>query len=214
MARLVADSGSLAGQFFPIDPGLTLGREKHNDISMPTNRKASREHCKVWREGPNRFAVADFGSTNGTLVNGQKVVRQPLTDGDVIQIGADTFRFELEEADKPKPKVAEPGARPDLASVLRGEAGPSKPAEGTGAAAGATIEIKQRILQYQKKGRRGSVLGESVDQMAGARKWILVLVALGLAAGIFWIVQRSIASSRQPPDQLPPPAVGPDAPGD
>ena len=29
----------------------------------------------------------DLGSTNGTLVNGRRITRQPLSDGDVIRIG-------------------------------------------------------------------------------------------------------------------------------
>ena len=29
----------------------------------------------------------DLGSTNGTLVNGRRITRQPLADGDVIRIG-------------------------------------------------------------------------------------------------------------------------------
>ena len=108
MARLIAENGPQEGEIFQIDPGLTLGRERHNDVSMPTNRKASREHCKIWREAPRRYAVADFGSTNGTLVNDEKVVRHTLSDGDRIRIGDVVFRFELEEEDLPKPQPAKP----------------------------------------------------------------------------------------------------------
>jgi hypothetical protein len=49
MARLVGESGSVTGKTWAIDPGLTLGREGHNTIPMPDNRKASRDHAKVWR---------------------------------------------------------------------------------------------------------------------------------------------------------------------
>src|SRR5687768_8171567 len=78
MAQLVVQSGPLEGKVFPIDPGLTIGREAHNTIAMPDNRKCSRDHAKVWREGPERYAVADLGSTNGTLLNDEKVTRQAL----------------------------------------------------------------------------------------------------------------------------------------
>ena len=208
MARLVAEAGSLEGQVFPVEQGVTLGREKHNSIPMPANRAASREHCKVWREGPQRFSIADFGSTNGTLVNDEKVVRQTLSDGDLIRIGEDLFRFELDEEDKPKrkaPKAAE--ARPDLAAVLKGEsaAGPPRGNEPGGV---ASMEVKQRVLHYHKKSRRGSVLSNDMGQMAGLSKWILVLVALGLAVGGFLAAQQCTVKARQaqelPPAEVPP----------
>ena len=116
MARLVAESGALEGQTFPIDLGLTLGREQHNSIPMPANRKASREHCKVWREAPQKYSVADFGSTNGTQVNDAKVVRQPLNDGDRITVGDVVFRFEFDDEDRPK----KPAAKPAEARLDRG----------------------------------------------------------------------------------------------
>lgn len=203
MARLVAESGSLEGQTFPVQEGVTLGREAHNSIAMPSNRAASREHCKVWREGPHRFAIADFGSTNGTLVNDEKVVRQALGDGDVIRIGEDVFRFELDEEDKPKHKKPKPEeARPDLAAVLKGETGP-RPPKGSEPGGAASLEIKQRVLHYHKKSRRGTVLGNDLGQMAGLSKWILVLVALGLAVGGFLAAQQCTVKAREA--QLPPP---------
>jgi len=211
MARLVAESGSLEGQVFPVDPGVTLGREKHNSIAMPENRKASREHCKIWREGPQRYSIADFGSTNGTLVNDEKVVRQPLADGDRIRIGEDVFRFELDEEEKPKPKVRAPAeARPDLASVLRGDAPPSRPPQGTGATDASQIEIKQRLLQYSKKSRKGSIAGADMGQMAGLGKWVLILVALGVAVGIALAARACMVTARE--RQLPPAEEAPEGP--
>jgi len=95
MARLVAESGPLAGKEWKIDPGLTLGREAHNTIGMPDNKKASRDHAKVWREGPGRYSVADLGSTNGTLVNGVRITkRERLRAGDEIAIGRVALRLE------------------------------------------------------------------------------------------------------------------------
>ena len=202
MARLVAESGTLAGKTFPVEEGMTLGREQHNSIPMPQNRAASREHCKVWREGPQRFSIADFGSTNGTLVNDEKVVRQALSDGDVIRIGEDVFRFELDEEDKPKRSKPKPAdARPDLAAVLKGEAAP-RPPKGHEPGGADSLEIKQRVLHYSKKGRGGTVLANDLGQMAGLSKWILVLVALGLAVGIFFAAQKCTVKTRQA--QLPP----------
>ena len=46
----------------------------------------SRKHVDVVLESGVATAE-DLGSTNGTLVNGRRITRQPLDDGDVIRIG-------------------------------------------------------------------------------------------------------------------------------
>lgn len=46
----------------------------------------SREHAAFEREGTG-WAAVDLGSTNGTLVNGERVGRRRLTDGDIVTVG-------------------------------------------------------------------------------------------------------------------------------
>ena len=211
MARLVPQDGALGGAPIDVEHGVTLGREAHNDVPMPDNRHASRDHAKVWREAPGRYAVADLGSRNGTLVNDEKVTRKPLADGDRIRVGDVVFVFELGEDEKPKPKAAAAEKRPDLAAVLRGEV-PVRPAAGT-AAPGETAEsirVRERILQYQRKSTRGGALGWDLGQMAGLKKWILLLAALGVAV-LAYLLARG-ATSGAPEEGGPPPAEAPDAP--
>lgn len=62
-----------------------LGRGTEADIRLP-DTGVSRKHVDVQLEGGAVF-VEDLGSTNGTLVNGRRVGRQELADGDVIRIG-------------------------------------------------------------------------------------------------------------------------------
>jgi hypothetical protein len=191
MAHLVVESGPLTGRTFPIDAGLTIGREAHNTIAMPDNKKCSRDHAKVWRESPGKYSVADLGSTNGTLVNDDKISRQPLKDGDLIAIGDVNLRFELGEDEKPKPKA--PPTRASLAETLAGKAKLSGAeggaAGGAGGAAGApAIEVKSRILQYHKKAAGGGV-NVDLGQTAGLMKWVYLLIGLAVFAGIFVAVK-------------------------
>jgi pSer/pThr/pTyr-binding forkhead associated (FHA) protein len=64
---------------------LVIGRGRSADlvIAEPT---ISRAHAAIGyeREG---FYLQDLGSTNGTLVNGARIERQPLKPGDQIQMG-------------------------------------------------------------------------------------------------------------------------------
>jgi predicted component of type VI protein secretion system len=193
MARLVAEGGALAGKEWPIEPGLTLGREPHNQIPMPDNRKASRDHAKVWREGAGKYSIADVGSRNGTLVNDGPVTRQPLRDGDVIVVGEQTFRFVLDDAERPaRPAPAGPSA--SLADVLAGRA---KPTATAGSAAASpdvpAITVKSRVLQYSKKTAEGSVASWDVSQSGGGFRWVALLVALGVAAALFFAIRALLA---------------------
>ena len=191
MARLVAESGPLAGKEWKIDPGLTLGREEHNTIGMPDNRRASRDHAKVWREGPGKYSIADLGSTNGTLVNDENVVRHALVDGDEVRVGEVTFRFVLDDDEKPK-KKADPGAaRMAELMTAKAAAGGAGSAGAAGAEAASTITVKERVLQYQKKGAGGTVAGWDFSQMGPGLKWALVLAAVAAAIGVFFLARNA-----------------------
>ena len=62
-----------------------IGRGTEADIRLP-DTGVSRKHVDVVLDG-GTATVEDLGSTNGTLVNGRRVSRQALADGDVIRIG-------------------------------------------------------------------------------------------------------------------------------
>ena len=47
----------------------------------------------VLRLGPDVTLVEDSGSTNGVFVNGRRVQRDVLRDGDVVSFGRARFRF-------------------------------------------------------------------------------------------------------------------------
>ncbi|MCZ2837776.1 FhaA domain-containing protein [Modestobacter sp. VKM Ac-2985] len=62
-----------------------LGRGTEADVRLP-DTGVSRKHADVQLAG-STVVVEDLGSTNGTLVNGRRVSRQELADGDVLRIG-------------------------------------------------------------------------------------------------------------------------------
>jgi len=70
----------------------TVGRSTRNDLQI-CDSKVSREHCRV--EGDGRyFWLIDPGSANGTFVNGERVRRYMLYDGDLIRLGKSLLVFE------------------------------------------------------------------------------------------------------------------------
>jgi pSer/pThr/pTyr-binding forkhead associated (FHA) protein len=69
-----------------------LGRAVENEIVI-VSKRASREHAHIRREGRRTF-LDDLGSTNGTFLNGERVLgSMQLRDGDQIAVGEVTFTF-------------------------------------------------------------------------------------------------------------------------
>ncbi len=62
-----------------------IGRSPDADLVVDDNR-ASKRHALVYYEGGS-FKICDLGSSNGTLLNGRRVGKDPLTVGDEILIG-------------------------------------------------------------------------------------------------------------------------------
>ncbi|MFD2092522.1 FhaA domain-containing protein [Blastococcus deserti] len=71
-----------------------IGRGTEADIRLP-DTGVSRKHVDVVLDG-GTATVEDLGSTNGTLVNGRRVTRQALADGDVIRIGHSVLVYRQE----------------------------------------------------------------------------------------------------------------------
>lgn len=64
---------------------LTLGRGLSNDIILEDTR-VSRHHAQL-RYKSRRFWLTDLGSTNGTYINGERILEEALRDGDVVSLG-------------------------------------------------------------------------------------------------------------------------------
>ncbi|GIV97465.1 MAG: hypothetical protein KatS3mg057_2122 [Herpetosiphonaceae bacterium] len=64
---------------------VTLGRALNNEIILEDSR-VSRHHAQIHYKA-RRFWVTDLGSTNGTFINGEPIMEQPLRSGDVLSLG-------------------------------------------------------------------------------------------------------------------------------
>ncbi|HTX23384.1 MAG TPA: FHA domain-containing protein [Steroidobacteraceae bacterium] len=74
----------------------TIGRTPDNDVQVDT-KFVSRHHAVVLA-GPVHTIIEDLNSTNGVAVNGERVTRRNLKDGDAIIIGNAQFRFAVRPA--------------------------------------------------------------------------------------------------------------------
>jgi adenylate cyclase len=89
-------------QFPLVGKTLSLGRAKDNNVVFSSN-KVSRRHAIVHAQGASEFSIVDLGSSNGTHLNGRRVIGPiALQHGDVIQIGEQNLTFRLETAQNGK----------------------------------------------------------------------------------------------------------------
>ena len=64
---------------------LAIGRAPDNDVCIP-DQSVSQHHARVSVTAEGAIFIEDLGSTNGTYVNGEKITRQMLRDGDKVLI--------------------------------------------------------------------------------------------------------------------------------
>jgi len=128
--RLVATSGNQTLSF-PLREGSTIiGRHSSCHICIPA-KSISRRHCQCFVDGA-AVTIRDIGSAHGTYVNGQRVERAELRDGDVVSLGGFQLRYEAGDA----AAAAFPHAAAPADDVVTGGPTYGEPA----AAAEATLE--------------------------------------------------------------------------
>ncbi len=103
--------------------GIQLGRDPtYEDIHLGHDPTLSRLHATVrGRDRGQHAEVVDEGSSNGTYVNGVRVSRATLADGDLLRVGDCFLLFRALEADAPEAPAIESilGRSPALVSALR-----------------------------------------------------------------------------------------------
>ena len=75
---------------------VVLGRAMTDDVILSDGR-VSRTHARL-ECGPSGCTIIDLGSSNGTRVNGLRVERALLKDGDAISLGNTQFRYDTTQA--------------------------------------------------------------------------------------------------------------------
>ena len=86
-------SGKYQGGEFPLRPHreIIIGRSSELDMVLVEDM-VSRKHAKITTDDKN-VTIQDLGSTNGTFVNGEKIRKVELKDGDRILIGTSIIKL-------------------------------------------------------------------------------------------------------------------------
>lgn len=92
---------------FPLfDDLYTIGRDPSNDIPIP-DASISGKHGRLRRTSTG-YQIEDTGSRNGTFVNGEKVEKAVLVDGDMLRLGKVQMVYSVASATRP-PAPTSPG---------------------------------------------------------------------------------------------------------
>jgi pSer/pThr/pTyr-binding forkhead associated (FHA) protein len=101
--RLVMRTGPAVGKVYPLEKlEISIGRDLANDISI-NDPEVSRRHARIFLQG-DRYILEDLGSTNGTMIGGQRLSGPyALRPGDLIILG-EQVSLSYEEA-LPEPEM-------------------------------------------------------------------------------------------------------------
>jgi len=95
---LLVLAGSSTGQMVLLEENITvIGRSEHCNVQLIDNG-VSRKHCQFLADDHGRYVVEDLGSRNGTYLNGERITRAELNNGDKVQLGRTTIlRFSMQD---------------------------------------------------------------------------------------------------------------------
>lgn len=74
---------------------IRIGKAEDNDFVV-SDPHVSRHHAQLTCEGVDHLVLEDVGSTNGTFVNGMRILKKHVVLGDAIRLG-DRYSLDLSE---------------------------------------------------------------------------------------------------------------------
>jgi pSer/pThr/pTyr-binding forkhead associated (FHA) protein len=91
---LAVIEGNLQGEAFHLYEGRNIvGSSPPCDIHIP-EEGVQDQHLSI-RISPNRWMLTDFDTESGTFLNGKRIYRNELKDGDKIRIGKAVLQIKI-----------------------------------------------------------------------------------------------------------------------
>jgi len=181
VAKLIVSSGPAKGRKVRLVQSQIIGRLRSNDVCLPDDG-LSRKHARITRH-LDRWLVVDLNSKNGVLVNGSRVRRAELQDGDTLVLGHSELRVVFGPEDR-----APPAAAPPRTAAARS----SDPSDAIRYGRGGGTSPHRVILRPGRKeepsgGRWWSLLHADAGQIGGLHRFLLIVGLVALVAGIGYL---------------------------
>jgi adenylate cyclase len=164
MARLIISSpDGKRGILELTKPVITVGRGNGNDLVL-NDSSVSRFHA-VFKLEENSVAIADRGSTNGIILNGQQIQEESgLKNGDVVQVGL--YEIRLENVDEAGIQVRRAEWPSTLNQIMRGRTGQIAPRPADPPAT-AIADLATRVKKLERENYLLTVLYEAGKALQG-----------------------------------------------
>jgi uncharacterized RDD family membrane protein YckC len=210
LAKLVINPTSATKKEIPILARvISIGRDPSNDLVL-SDSMVSRRHA-ILEHRDNQYVLRDNNSSNGTLVNGDRVESEKtLRDGDLVAIGSSRLLFQLDE-------TAE-ASIPDVVKAAVAAPARSAPPRDAAAPAVAAKKDEPRCGSCGKTAVRGDKFCRGCGRpLKEAPKSVLCNQCgneVALPADFCGRCGKSLAAGERPPFVPPPPLPRPELQGD
>lgn len=198
-AQLFVLGGRAVGESIEFDGEVVLGRDASCALVL-TDRSISRRHARVSYDGL-QWSVEDLDSRNGLRIDGERVERAILHDGDEFVLGDVPLRFRVTAAIAAAPATA-PAELPELGEEILLEedpdpvpAAPPSPAPTAQAVPSAPREQPHDAPPPSRADSRGLLRGD-LSQQPGWVRLVVVLLALALVAVLAWLAFQAVTQVR------------------
>lgn len=104
---------ALAGRIIPLRDEFLIGRSAPGDGTLGDDPALSRRHARIVRTAAGAIMLVDMGSSNGSWVNGERVVTRDLEVGDHIEVGGTTLELITTEQQEQAPSAPETPTDPE-----------------------------------------------------------------------------------------------------
>jgi len=161
-------NGDAAGSLVPVEDSLVFGRHADGPARLGGDPELSRRHARVTRTADGGLRIEDLGSTNGTFVDGGRVLERELKPGDTVQLGLTTLIVVSRDQ-----RRSQSGVRDAL--TLAGVSG-RRSARAAGAPGVASLRAQFPVFErvsYLNAGTDGPVPRQSLDAAAAATRVVL-----------------------------------------
>jgi pSer/pThr/pTyr-binding forkhead associated (FHA) protein len=179
-ALLRVIGGATAGRQISLDDDFVVGRGEDGLGNLGGDSEISRRHARFRQLGGGQILVEDLNSTNGTLVNGQRIsAPYVLAPGDQITLGKTTLQLE-----GGAPAAAAPVATPTPAPVAA-----------TPAAAAPAPAAMGPLPDLARGAAPAARAGESAGRGRGLQLALAGLVLLAIGVGLGLIINKDSGKS-------------------
>jgi hypothetical protein len=186
--RLIERTGPNPGATFEgAQDVTTMGRDVTNEVVLGDS-EVSRQHARI-TQTPGGFVLEDLGSTNGTFINGERLVApRILSAGDLVGLGENvTLTFEMASTEGAATVMAPAAGRPATPAPPSPPRQAQKPPTPPPA---APAEPARPAAPQPAAAEAGWAAPE--EEGGGPRRWILAgcgcLVLILACGGVFYFM--------------------------